>query len=211
MSDPTPNPTPAPDSAKELETLKTQNAELMKKLEALQGTPKPDDSLADKARLEREAGDKRAIESKNLEAALKFNIGSQDFLKSNASLLPKTIEGIFQAAEKENYGSAIEKSSAIKVGIVSEFFAQESNLDLLTSSQKLALEDFQKLTKNVKQERVQQLYDQIFEPTLETLKKIRKAEALQKGQAEPNDKMDAYKKKISELSFKHYVGVRKNA
>lgn len=211
MSDPTPNPTPAPDSAKELETLKSQNAELMKKLESLQGAPKPDESLADKARLERESGEKRAIESKNLEAALTFNLKSQDFLKSNASLLPKTIEGIFQAAEKENYGSAIEKSSAIKVGIVSEFFAQESNLDLLTSSQKLALEDFQKLTKNVKQERVQQLYDQIFEPTLETLKKIRKAEALQKGQAEPNDKMDAYKKKISELSFKHYVGGRKNA
>lgn len=199
------------DSAKELETLKNQNAELMKKIEALQVAQKPDQSLADKARLEDEIILKKKNESKHLESALNFNIKSPEFLKANASLLPKTIEGIFQAAEKENYESAIEKANAIKSEIVTEFFAQASNLELLTASQKLALEDFQKLTKNVRQERVQQIYDQIFEPTLETLKKLRKAEALQKGQAEPNDKMDAYKKKISELSFKHYVGGRKNA
>lgn len=201
----------APDAAKELADLKAKYEAQEKELAALKSkgdpNPKPDDkSLAEKAEQERKAKEAKDLESKDLEAALKFNIGSKDFVKNNASLLPQNIQGIFDAAEKENYGSAVQKARAIKVGVVSEFFAQQGNLDLLTEHQKHSLEEFKKLTKDVKEERVQSIYDSIFEPTLETLRKVKKAEALQKGLAEPSDAEDAYKKRLILGSRKHHLG-----
>ena len=191
----------------DIETLKQQNADLMKRLEALEKpAPKKDDpSLEEKARLEREKKEKDSESSKKLEGALKFTLGSSDFMKNNAALLPKTIEGIFEQANKENYDSAIDKSTAIKVGIVSEFFAQQSNLDLLTESQKLMLEQFKNLSKTVKQERVDGVYDSIFEPTLEALRKIKRAESLQKGLKESNGDEDAYKNRLIKLSRQHHL------
>ena len=205
------NPPPEPTLA----DLKASNDALMKKIEALEAAGKkpptePEADLADKARKEREEAEKKSASTKVLESALKFNLGAADFLKTNASLLPKTIEGIFSQAEKENYADAIEKSNSIKVGVVSEFFALKENVELLTAAQKVALEDFNKLTKNAKAERVQGFYDSIFEPTLETLRKVKKAEALQKGLANPSDTQDAYKQKMINFSKKHYLG-EKNA
>lgn len=201
------------DSAKELADLKAKFEAQEKELAALKAkgdpnpNPKPDDkSLAEKAEAERKAKEAKDLESKSLEAALKFNLGSKDFVKNNASLLPQNIQGIFDAAEKENYGSAVQKANAIKVGIVSEFFALQANLDLLTDHQKQSLEDFKKLTKDVKEERVQGIFDSIFEPTLETLRKVKKAEALQKGLATPSDAQDAYKQRLMAGSRKHHLG-----
>lgn len=206
-----------PTPEEELAALKTERDTMKAELEKLKAAPtkkddppppkKEDDpSLADKARLEREAAEAEAGKSKATEAALRFDLGSADFLKNNAALLPPNIAGIFEAAKKENYGSAIEKASAIKVGIVSEFFALQENLDQLTASQKQVLEDFSKLTKNVKQERVQQIYESILEPTLESIRKIKKAQALQKGHAEPSDSEDAYMKRMKALSEKYHLG-----
>lgn len=201
------------DPAKELADLKAKFEAQEKELAALKAkgdpnpNPKPDDkSLSEKAEAERKAKEAKDLESKSLEAALKFNIGSKDFVKNNASLLPQNIQGIFDAAEKENYASAVQKANAIKVGIVSEFFAQQGNLDLLTDHQKQSLEDFKKLTKDVKEERVQGIFDSIFEPTLETLRKVKKAEALQKGLATPSDAQDAYKQRLMAGSRKHHLG-----
>lgn len=207
----------APDAAKELATLKESNAALLARLDALEKAGKPpakveddgEDPLAKKARLEREQNDKKGTETQVLTKAIKFNHTTKDFVKTNASLLPKSIEGIIAVADKEIYANEIEKSSAIQLSIVSEFFAQQENLDLLTESQKITLEEFKKLTKNVRQERVQAIYDSIFEPTLESLRKIKKAEALQKGLATPNGTEDAYTKKLVEHSTKHHIRERK--
>lgn len=201
------------DPAKELADLKAKFEAQEKELAALKAkgdpnpNPKPDDkSLSEKAEAERKAKEAKDLESKSLESALKFNLGSKEFVKNNASLLPQNIQGIFDAAEKENYASAVQKANAIKVGIVSEFFAQQGNLDLLTDHQKQSLEDFKKLTKDVKEERVQGIFDSIFEPTLETLRKVKKAEALQKGLATPSDAQDAYKQRLMAGSRKHHLG-----
>ncbi len=200
------------DPNKEINDLKTQNADLLKRLEALEGKsnnppPKKDDdpSLADKARQEREEKEKQQAAEKRLESALKFTLQSADFIKQNASLLPKTIEGIFAQAEKENYGSPIEKANAVKVGIVSEFFAVEKNLDLLTEAQKNALAEFKALTKTDKQERVQQVFDMVFEPAFESLKRIKKAEHLSKGLGDPTDTLAAYNNKMIAASRKHHL------
>lgn len=204
---------PPPDSAKELETLKTQNADLMKRLEALEGKKndppappkKDDDDLAEKARKEREAKEKANQDTGKVEKALKFTLTAAEFLKTNATLLPKSIEGIFQAAEKENYANAMEKADAIKVGIVTEFFAVQENLDLLTESQKIALDDFKKLTKTDKQERVQQVYDLVFEPAFATKKAVAKAKQVRDGEVDPADAKAAYAKRMAELSKAKFI------
>lgn len=202
------------DLEKQLQAEKDKNAAFEKRLAALEGKgaddkdkdkSKDDPSLADKARQEREEKEKQDAASKKLESALKFTLQSADFIKTNASLLPKTVEGIFAQAEKENYGSPIEKANAIKVGIVSEFFALQSNLDLLTEAQKNALAEFKALTKTDKQERVQQIFDMVFEPAFETLKKIKKAEHLSKGLGDPNDTLAAYNNKMIAASRKHHL------
>ena len=202
--DPKPNPPPAPD-AKD-----TEIADLKKKLADAEAAknppaPKPDDDLAAKAAKEREAKEKQAGDTAKLEKALKFNLGTSEFLKNNASLLPSSTAGIFAQAEKEVYANAIEKADAIKVGLVSEFFAVQVNLDLLTDAQKNALAEFQALTKNVKQERVQQIYDMVFEPAFESLKRITKAKQVREGEVDPTDAKAAYAKRMMETSRAKFI------
>lgn len=210
-------PAPTPDdSTKELSELKASNAALLARLDALEKkgnpTPTPDDkSLADKVEADRKAKEKQTTDHQKLERALKFTLTSNDWVKTNATLLPKNIEGIFAQAEKENYSTAMEKADAIKVGIVSEFFSIQSNLDLLTETQKISLEDFKKLTKTDKQDRVQSIYDTVFEPTFEMLKRVKKAEQISKGLGDSTDSETAYKEKMKAISRKHYLGEKKNA
>lgn len=199
----------------ELKGLKDQNADLLKRLEALEGKGKnePDpkektkdtDDLAEKAKKDREAKEKTASETKRLENALKFTLQAPEWLTTNASLLPKDIESIFKTADKEVYADAVEKANAIKVGIVSEFFAIQSNLDLLTEAQKNALEDFKKLTKTDKQERVVGVFETVFEPAFEMVKRLKKAEQVSKGHGEQTNSDNAYAKRMQDLSRKHYL------
>lgn len=162
--------------------------------------------LADKARKKREDDEKRVADTKSVEQALKFNLSGKEWAKTHEALLPKNIASIFEQAEKEQYDTAVEKANAIKAGVVSEFFALQANLDLLTAAQKSALDDFQKLTKTGKQERVKQVYEMVFEPAFETLKRVKKAEQLQSGFGSPSDAEAAYKKKLMDGSRKHYLG-----
>ncbi len=219
MADPNPNPNPnpspdpKPDPAKELSDLRASNAALEARLAKLEKpNPAPDDpELIEKARKQRETDDKKNSDGKALEAALRFNMGAENWLKQNESLLPKGIADIFKAAEKETYGSAIEKDGAIKSGIIQSFFSVQANLDLLTPAIKGQLEDYLKLTKTGKQDKAQQMYDMIFEPAFEMLRRVKKAEALNKGFGTGGASEDAYKKKMMDLSKKHYLGEKPNA
>lgn len=203
---------PANDYAKEIADLRASNAAMMQKIEAMTGKKESDDeSLHDKAKKQREADDKASNNHKAIESALKFSLKSEEFLKTNQSLLPKDIGDIFKAADKENYASPIEKDGAIKAGLIQSFFSVQSNLDLLTQGQKIALDDYLKLTKNSKQDKAQQIYDSIFEPTFDQLRRLKKAEALAKGHGGGSDSEDAYKNKMINLSKKHYLGEKSNA
>lgn len=166
---------------------------------------KGDDDLAAKAAKEREAKEKQAGDTAKLEKAIRFTTGMADFVKTNASLLPKSLEGILAQAEKEKYENAIEKAAAVQVALVSEFFAQQSNLDLLTPPQKNALAEFQALTKNVKQERVQQVYDMVFEPAFEHLKAVTKAKQVRDGEVDPANAKAAYAKRMADLSKSKFI------
>jgi len=193
----------------EMETLKTQNADLIKRLEALETKGKPpveDEDLASKAKKDRESKDGMVKHERSLEGALNFNIAGKDFVKLNQSLIPKTIESVFAQAEKEKYDNAIDKANAIKSGIVSEFFAVQANHDLLTSSQKIQLDEFLKLTKNGKQDRIENIYSMIFEPTLETLRKVEKAKQVNLGGKDQTDDEKAYLDRMNKMSLKRYLG-----
>jgi formiminotetrahydrofolate cyclodeaminase len=203
-----------------LDALEKANKDLQEKLEA-KGKKKKvevddddedsdedsdEDDLSKQAKIKREADDKKAGETKALQSAIKFNLGSKDFVKTNASLLPKSIQSIFDQADKIVYADDTEKAAAIQVGIVTEFFAVKENLDLLTDSQKSVLEEYLKLTNTVKQERVQSIYFPVFEPVLEMKRKMEKAKALQSGLAESGEGQDAYKNKLLKLSRQHHLG-----
>lgn len=207
---------------KELEALKESNPKAYESYMALKGEndklkstpppktapppPKEDPGLGDKVRKEQEEKDKAAKREKSLEAAIGFAHASKDFVKANQGLLPKTIEGIFAAADKETYDSAIDKANAIKVEIVKEFFSVQSNLDLLTQTQKNEVEEFLKLTKNGKQDRIETMYSMIFEPTLESLRKIQKAKEVNIDPKNQSDAEKAFTDRMMKSSKKHYLG-----
>jgi formiminotetrahydrofolate cyclodeaminase len=194
----------SPDLAVEVTALKAQIAEL------LAAQPKKEDpTLLDSVRKAKEKEENDQSKVKTLESALTFTMKSPEFYKQNAAILPKEVEGIFDAAEKEKYSNAIEKADSIKAGIIQSFFSVQANVDILTGSQKVQLEQYLSLTKNGKQEKASDFYDRIFEPAFETLKRVKKAESLQKGLGSGDD--DAYKKRLMAGSNRHYLGENKNA
>ncbi len=208
------------DLQKQLADLKAKHEALEKEHETLKAKPKDpppkkeeppadDPELLAKAQKEREALNKKTSDTKTLEAALKFSLTSEKWLKDHGTLLPNDVQDLFTQAEKENYGDAVQKASAIKAGIVQSFFSIQANVDLLTPGLKSALEDFLKLTKNGKQEKATHIFETVFEPAFEMLKRVKKAEHLNKGLGDGSD--DAYKNKLMNLSKKHYMGEKANA
>jgi hypothetical protein len=201
------------DSNQELSDLKASYAALsarFEKLEKQAGKGKEDDTggdLSDQALRKQADDERRTQDSKALEAALRFSLTSSEFIKTNAALLPKEVSEIFAGADKETYESPIEKDQAIKRGLIESFFKVQSNLDLLTPGLKTQLEDYLKLTKNGKQEKAQQIYDMVFEPSLEMLRRLEKAKAVSKtGYTTPSDSESAYRQKLMKGSRKHYMG-----
>lgn len=201
-----------PDHTKEIADLKSQIDELKSLL-----TKKADDKKDQDDPLSRKADDiekdklKKAAEGKDLENSIKFNLKSGEFFKNNESLLPKDFKALLEASEKENYGSEVEKARAIKASMVKKFFEQQANMDLLTQGQKTVLEDFLKMTNTARQEKASEVYDMIFEPALEKLKAIRKADALNKGHGSPSDQNEAYKNKLIAHGKQRFLGEKQNA
>lgn len=192
--------------------------ELKSQLEALKKSAAPNDpnkkteedpDLAKKAAATRAAEEKNKNDAKALEASIMFNLNSEKWMKDNAGLLPKNIADIFKQAEKETFASATDKADSIKASVIKEFFSQQSNLDLLTPGVKSALEDFLKLTQDGRKEKARATWDQIFEPSFEMLRRLKKAEALGKGLGDGTD--EAYKNKLIKGSRKHHLGEKENA
>jgi hypothetical protein len=208
---------PKPDDR--IAALEKSNAELKAMVEKLTAKPagdpppkKDEDDLENKARKEREAKEAAADDSKKLEEALRFSLGAKDWLKANASLLPKDIEGIFTAADKETFANALEKDAAIKSGLIQNFFKVQANLDLLTAGPKQDLEDWLKLTKNGKEEKANSIFKSVFEPALQMLKAVKKAEQLNQGGHVNSSEVDAaYKDRLMKKSRQHYMGEKENA
>lgn len=200
-ADPNPNP-----GDKDIEALRQQNADLLKRLEALEGknnppAPKPADppqDINEAARKAREAAEQKAAEQKAMENALKFTMGAADWLETNEALLPKEIKSIFDAANKERYSTEVEKANTIKVGVIQEFFGVQSNLDLLTAAQKNTLDNWKNYTKDKKHEQVQSVWELVFEPTFESLRRERKAEQLRQSGNGMENYEKAYEQRMIE-------------
>lgn len=193
--------------------LETENATLKKppappEPKPTDPPPAPDDKgLREKAEKDRLDAENRKNENQRLERAIGFNQSVNEFVKDNQNSLPEEVEAIIKKANEVSYDTQIEKSIAIKGAVLESFFAVKENVDRLTASQKANLDSFLKLTKNAKEKRVEDLYDNVFEPSLKSLKEIRKATELEKQRLglSPNN-ADAMVKRISEISQKHYLG-----
>ena len=191
--------------------LELKIAELEKKLsELIKPAEKPieDKSLDEKVKLDKETKQKEDHDVKKLEDAISFNLTHESFLKANEGILPEDAQEIFNQAAKENYSSAIQKSNAIKSALVQSFFSQQSNLDMLTASQRQTIENHFKLTKNAKEEKAQEIFQSIFEPCIETIKRVKKAEEIakaNKGYDTGSDLEKQYEKMLFEKSSKHYL------
>ena len=169
--------------------------------------PKEDPSLSDKVKKEQEDRDRKANDSKALESALMFNMTSAEFLKTNEKILPSGIADIFKVAEKENYSSALEKANATKAAIIQSFFSVQANLELLTPTQQTVLADYLKLTKNGKEDKANETYSNLFEPTLASLKRLKKAEEIAKAKAGfggQSHSEQAYKEKLMSMADKKF-------
>jgi hypothetical protein len=202
------------DASKERDTLKSEKEKIDKersdkekadKEKADKEKAEKDGDLNDKVSRERKAAEDKKEETKKLEVALKFNMGLESFVKENSEILPSDIPEIVKAAEKEKYDTAIEKASAIRSAVMKSFFSVQAHVDLLTAAQKQTLEDWNKLTKNGREERSAFIYENLFEPALEMHKKIKKAEELGKSQSgfvSGNKVQDDYKQRLINLHKK---------
>lgn len=158
-----------------------------------------DPSLREEVKKDKEAKAAKDAEVKALETAIAFNYGVENFVKDSIDVLPENFDTLLKRANEKKYDSQNEKASAIKVAFIEEFFIVQANVELLTHSQKSQLEDFLKLTENGKKQRSNHIFENLFEPALETLKKVKKAEELGKarsGFASSSKAEDKYKEKL---------------
>ena len=174
--------------------------------------PPGDDDLNERHRKEKEKGEDRTRENKKIEQAIGFNLGVDAFAKDNADLLPKDVVGILTLAHKETYDGAIAKAGAIKAALLQSFFAIQDNVNALTKSQRETLDDYLKLTKNGKEDKAPEIFSNLFEPALETMRKVKKAEELgrsRNGQANASDGDKAYADRLMKQSRATHLGEKR--
>jgi len=209
---PAPTPAPAPNKPDAPPTHITMTREEYDKLMAgnkkQESTPPPDDDVNEKARKEQEKRDQEQRNTKQLESAVTFNLAVDDWAKKNSDLLPKDISGILVEAHKETYETASAKSAVIKAGIIKSYFSLQDNVNNLTESHKATVEEYLRLTPKVREERAASVYENIFEPALESQRKIKRALELNRGGAisAGSDSDTAYKEKLIRLSNKSHLG-----
>lgn len=168
-------------------------------------TKKEEDDLFEKNKKEKEEAEKRSRDGKKLEGSIAFNMTLDTFTKSNKSFFGSDIDSILETAKKENYPDAISKAASIKSGMIQSFFSKQENVDLLTAGQKNKLDEYLKLTKNEKENRAIDLFEEIFEPALETMRKVKKAEDLVKAKyGYTSNTQDSYKERLMAHSKKAY-------
>lgn len=140
-----------------------------------------DDPLLKKVADQKKQRQKTESDSKAIESAISFNLGLDSFIKDNADLLPEEISEAVKASAKETYDSAAQKAAAVKKAVIGSYFKVQANVDMLTASQRAALDDYNKLTNTGKEEQATVIYANLFEPCLEMQRRIRKAEELSRG------------------------------
>lgn len=169
------------------------------------------EGLRDKVTKETQQRESRNKEAKQIERALDFTLSVDRFVKENSDLLPKEVSDIVRLANQETYDTAIDKAAAMKSAIIQSYFSQQGNVDALTRAQKENLEDYLKLTKKGKEDRAAFIYETIFEPCLETNRKVKKAEEVgrsRSGFATTSDAANAYRDKLMKGSRRLYLGER---
>lgn len=145
--------------------------------------PKDDDPLRDRVRKDREDRERVVTDQKAIETALAFTMGLDAFVSKNADLLPSEIGEIVKVANAETYDSASSKANAVKRSVIETYFSVQANREALTEFQKRDLDDYMKLTKTGREEKATSIYSNIFEPTLEMNRRLKKADEVRRGQS----------------------------
>lgn len=180
-----------PEEIKALQDAKAESdrklTEMQAELEKLKKPPpkeepeKDEDDLGKKAEKDRKALEDAKGKTRRIQQALKFEMSLPEFTKANKGIVPADFEGILERAGKENFDDAVAKAIAIKSSFLSTFFTVKENYESLTASQKEVVDGFLGQTKIGREEQAEKLYETIFEPALESIKKVRKAEQLNRA------------------------------
>lgn len=174
--------------------------------------PNPkDDPILTQVELDNRNKEKAKDQERQMEGALNFILSSDKFIKENETVLPKNVSEIFAAAAKEKYDSKLDQANAIKAALVKSFFDVQANLDELTPNQKEQVQDYLKLSPQARQEQAAAIYNNIFEPTLAAMKRIKKAEQLAKagsGAIDGTDSDKAFRDRMIKGANAHYLGVK---
>lgn len=213
-----------PEEQKAFDEMKATNEKLAKDLEDAKKKPADDgkgddgkgddadggdDDLVARAAKKKQSDADHAAQVKRIESATRFSLGLDRFLADNKGFLPEEVGEIVKLADKENYDTTEEKANATKAAVVKTFFSIQANVDLLTASQKNLLDGFLKLTKTGREEKAADVYENIFEPTLEMMKRIKKAEEVGRanaGFATDSDVSAGYKARLISRSRSAHLG-----
>lgn len=172
-----------------------------------------DPSIAERVEAERKVREKNKLETDKIERDISYNMGILKFAEDHKSHLAENIGEIITAADKQKFDNHAEKASTLRTEIIDAFFKVQSNLDILTPAQKRNLADFQKLTKDGKRQESEKVYESVFEPALEMVKRVKKAEELNlaaRGFATAQGgPLAAYKAKLYEAAKRVIINKRK--
>lgn len=210
-------PPPADPAAAMLAEMTAMKAEIaaLKAAKTPEPLKTPDPSLADKVEADRLAKEKLTESSAAIERNVAFNFGVKRFVEDHKAFLPENVVAIIDLAEKEKYDSVGQKAAELRVEIMEAFFKVQSNVDTLTGAQKRNLADFQKLTKDGKRQESEKVYESVFEPALEMVKRVKKAEELNlaaRGYATTAaGPLGAYKQKLLEAAKRVIINKVKKA
>ncbi len=165
----------------EQEQMILENMEAFKEFLSKQGEKEEKkENILDRA----EQAHKEQIESQNnqseMESAIKFNMGLDDFVENFKAVLPETTKAIIAEVNKKNYTTEVVKANTIRASLIEAFIAIKQNLEILPQTMKEKAMRFNSLTEDEKQKQSSSFWD-VVEVGATHRQLMGKAQALQKA------------------------------
>ncbi len=177
-----------PEEQAAFDAAKAEAASVKAELEALKkGPPVPpkkgdddDKTILEKARQIEAEGEKKKQSEKALVEAAKFTVSLSKIVEDNEAFFPKEIAGIMEVNAKKPYDNELARANDLRASIIESVFSEQKNLDLLSETAKIKVQEFFGFNKTKKEE-VSQTYWEYVLTALDTNNRITKLDRISKA------------------------------
>lgn len=142
--------------------------------------PAPGDDVLDKVSKDIQADKLAQKHSRELEAAIKFNVSAKQFVEDKKAFLSERTERIVSEIAGKEFSTEIARARSLQKNLLCDYLSEQENLDALPEALRARAMEFKKLADDEKETRAADYWD-VLTLGVDRKEVIKKAEEAQRA------------------------------